>query len=239
MLTSSFILNLLPLSTPQNVHEHERQQFQYWLSDTPVEEATVISIICMTLPPDGRLLPEHALDLIYGLVHRAASTQVKMVAKQIADVHALLFSSAHILDPILGFCFYRPNLPDDAQPLQFHVSIRSWFWKAVLIIILMTAFNPHHFGELVFKSPTIKFLIEKVIKNQMEDLYNLKDSDTVLQAERQYIDMFANEMKERNLNVEIFGIKEEEDNSELYYSHVCYNMKEKGYSLTTIIVYAQ
>ncbi|KAH3871098.1 hypothetical protein DPMN_034292, partial [Dreissena polymorpha] len=108
--------------------------------DCPVLEDTLMRILVIGLSRDFALGPPDAVELADILIRRAASLQYE--GRQVLHVARL-----ELFDALLNLCSYRhPEnivLPSGYQAPQLAIS--SLYWKAWIILLIISAFNPATF----------------------------------------------------------------------------------------------
>ncbi|XP_042197003.1 integrator complex subunit 1 [Callorhinchus milii] len=141
--------------------ESDRNFFLRLCSEVPLLEDTLMRILVIGLSRDLSLGPADAMELADHLVKRAASVQAD-------DLEVLRVERIQLIDAVLNLCTYHHpeniQLPPGYQPPALAIS--SLYWKAWLLLLVVTAFNPQNIGLAAWEGyPTLKMLMEMVMTN--------------------------------------------------------------------------
>ncbi|XP_052774424.1 integrator complex subunit 1-like [Mya arenaria] len=129
--------------------------------ECPVLEDTLMRLFVIGLSRDLPLPPPDAVEYADVLIRRAANLNADG-----RDV--LLVERLEFFDALLNLCTYRHpeniTLPSGYTPPQLAIS--NLYWKAWIILLVISAFNPATFGLSAWENyPTLKCLIEMVMTN--------------------------------------------------------------------------
>ncbi|KAL3877747.1 hypothetical protein ACJMK2_035409 [Sinanodonta woodiana] len=130
-------------------------------SECPVQEDTLMRILVIGLSRELPLGPNDALEMADQLMKRAAS----LYTSGRAVLHVERFE---LVDALFNLCTYRhPDnivLPKGYKPPTLAIS--ALYWKAWIMLLILTAFNPSTFGFAAWDNyPTLKCLMEMVMTN--------------------------------------------------------------------------
>ncbi|KAK3607441.1 hypothetical protein CHS0354_035142 [Potamilus streckersoni] len=130
-------------------------------SECPVQEDTLMRILVIGLSRELPLGPNDALEMADQLIKRAAS----LYTSGRAVLHVERFE---LVDALFNLCTYRhPDnivLPKGYKPPTLAIS--ALYWKAWIMLLILTAFNPSTFGFAAWENyPTLKCLMEMVMTN--------------------------------------------------------------------------
>lgn len=145
--------------------EPERTTLLRLVSETPIHEDTLIRIILIGITKEIPFTIPDTFDIIIMLIKRASTmriTNCPVVQANKFDIIDFLFSMAEYHHP------ENINLPVDYEPPK--LSITVLYWKAWLILLMISAHNPSSFGAFCWNHyPTMKILMEMCITNQFNE----------------------------------------------------------------------
>lgn len=195
------------LTAGDSVTELEKSRCQYWLTDLPLQESTIVSIVFTAL--NMKLIRQDAaLDMVKLLVRRACLLQNKLSRMNMPH-SAFDFRDANIAFGLLRLAMYEPPLPPHATPPETTICVRAWLWESVILLLPLVAFAPAVFGRAMWELPTVRRLIEALVKGKIDELEKLEDEDSVLRNQNELILAFGREMlllnEQHGLNIEIFN----------------------------------
>ncbi|XP_053468879.1 integrator complex subunit 1 isoform X2 [Ictalurus furcatus] len=141
--------------------ESDRNFFLRLCSEVPLLEDTLMRILVIGLSRDLPLGPADAMELADHLVKRAAGVQSD-------DLDVLHVERIQLIDAVLNLCTYHHpeniQLPAGYQPPNLAIS--TLYWKAWLLLLVVTAFNPQKIGLAAWDGySTLKMLMEMVMTN--------------------------------------------------------------------------
>ncbi|GFS13999.1 integrator complex subunit 1 [Elysia marginata] len=143
--------------------ESERGLMLKLASESPVMEDTLMRLLVIGLLPDLPLSAPDAVELVDQLVCRAAT-----LSHDLGMVDVLQLEQLGFIETLLKLCVYKH--PDSIQlPVGYtppNLAITGLMWKAWLILLVITAYNPSVFGETAWqKFPGLQSLMEMVMTN--------------------------------------------------------------------------
>lgn len=142
--TSSYLLFYT-----DNPTDYEKTQIEYWLKYLPVDEGTLIRLIYFSIPTK-MLAQDSTLDIIQQLVYRAAILKRELESKNII-CDTLKAEHESMLHAILSLSTYHVQLPQDVKMKNtVPIAIRSWFWQALIIVIIIASLNPVKLGKIAW-----------------------------------------------------------------------------------------
>ncbi|XP_025095936.1 integrator complex subunit 1-like isoform X2 [Pomacea canaliculata] len=141
--------------------ETDRNFYLRLVCEAPVLEDTLMRIMVIGLSRDLPLSSADGVDMVDQLIRRAA----KLYAEGFQVLHV---EKLEIIDALLNLCAYRyPEnivLPKGYTPPTLAIS--TLYWKAWLLLLIITAFNPSTFGVVSWeKYPILRCLMEMVMTN--------------------------------------------------------------------------
>ncbi|XP_065226562.1 integrator complex subunit 1 [Planococcus citri] len=145
-----------------NWPEQDRASFIRYVTEVPLYQDTVLTILAMGLSKDYPLTYADALELVEQLVKRASAlTFTSSIAVLPAD-------KLELVDMLFNLSAYKHpqniELPADYDPPNLAVS--NLYWKSWIILLIYCAHVPNVFGTLAWdKYPTLRVLIEMCITN--------------------------------------------------------------------------
>jgi integrator complex subunit 1 len=130
-------------------------------SEIPVLEDTLLNILQIGLSKDHPLSAPDALELCDQLLRRCAAAPhqgLAMLQAQKQDIFDMMLSLT---------AYHHPEnivLPQGYNPPELAIS--NLYWKAWLMLLLLTAHNPNSFGSAAWEQyPTLRSLMEMCITN--------------------------------------------------------------------------
>ncbi|XP_049307137.1 integrator complex subunit 1 isoform X1 [Bactrocera dorsalis] len=145
--------------------EPERGTLLRIVSETPVLEDTLLRIILIGITKDIPLTIPETIDIIMMVIKRASSMRI-------LNYPAVQANKYDVIDFLFNMVEYHYpeniNLPLDYVPPKLAITIL--YWKAWIIMLMISAHNPSTFGAFCWKHyPTMKALIEMCITNQFSE----------------------------------------------------------------------
>lgn len=142
--------------------EPERGTLLRIVTETPVLEDTLLRIILIGITKDIPLTIPETIDIIMMVIKRASSMRI-------LNYPAVQANKYDVIDFLFNMVEYHYpeniNLPLDYVPPKLAIIIL--YWKAWIIMLMISAHNPSTFGAFCWKHyPTMKALIEMCITNQ-------------------------------------------------------------------------
>ncbi|KAH8402313.1 hypothetical protein KR009_011352 [Drosophila setifemur] len=166
--------------------EPERGAILRIISETPIHEETLLRIILIGITKDIPFSIANTFDVLLLVIKRVSG----MKASNIPAVQANKFD---IIDFLFSMSEYHHpeniRLPSDYEPPK--LAIIAFYWKAWLILLMISAHNPSTFGAFCWDHyPTMKMLIEICITNQFNNSTTNKDELQIITVERDHILQF-------------------------------------------------
>ncbi|EDW74464.1 uncharacterized protein Dwil_GK21929 [Drosophila willistoni] len=166
--------------------EPERGAILRIISETPIHEETLLRIILIGITKDIPFSIANTFDVLLMVIKRVSG----MKANNFPAVQANKFD---IIDFLFSMSEYHHpeniRLPSDYEPPK--LAIIAFYWKAWLILLMISAHNPSTFGAFCWDHyPTMKMLIEICITNQFSTPTTHKDELQTITVERDHILQF-------------------------------------------------
>ncbi|KAM7343453.1 integrator complex subunit 1 [Cochliomyia hominivorax] len=163
--------------------EPERTTLLRLVSETPIHEDTLLRIILIGITKEIPFTIPDTFDIIISLIKRASImriTNCPVVQANKFDIIDFLFSMAEYHHP------ENINLPVDYEPPKLAITVL--YWKAWLIMLMISAHNPSTFGAFCWNHyPTMKMLMEMCITNQFNETAMSKEELQIVPLERDHI----------------------------------------------------
>lgn len=146
--------------------EPERVGLLRLISETPVNEESLLRIILMGISKDRPFDIVSSIEVIEQTIKRAS-------ALKCIDCPAVFVQKFDIIDFLFSMAEYHHpeniRLPEDYDPPK--LAIKELYWKVWNILLMISAHNPGTFGALCWSQyPTLKMLMELCITNQFQDV---------------------------------------------------------------------
>ncbi|CAD7011485.1 unnamed protein product [Ceratitis capitata] len=163
--------------------EPERGTILRIVSETPVLEDTLLRIILIGITKDIPLTVPETIDVIMMVIKRAASMRT-------LNYPAIQANKYDVIDFLFNMVEYHYpeniTLPLGYIPPKFAITVL--YWKAWIIMLMISAHNPSTFGAFCWKHyPTMKSLIEMCITNQFIEQNAGKEELQMVSLEREQI----------------------------------------------------
>ncbi|EDW09794.1 integrator complex subunit 1 [Drosophila mojavensis] len=166
--------------------EPERGAILRIISETPIHEETLLRIILIGITKDIPFSIANTFDILLLVIKRVSgmkATDFPAVQANKFDIIDFLFSMSEYHHP------ENIQLPEDYEPPK--LAIIAFYWKAWLILLMISAHNPSTFGAFCWDHyPTMKLLIEICITNQFNSFVSNKDELQIITVERDHILQF-------------------------------------------------
>lgn len=151
--------------------EPERGAILRIISETPIHEETLLRIILIGITKDIPFSIANTFDILLLVIKRVSgmkATDFPAVQANKFDIIDFLFSMSEYHHP------ENIRLPSDYEPPK--LAIVAFYWKAWLILLMISAHNPSTFGAFCWDHyPTMKMLMETCITNQFNSFTSHKD----------------------------------------------------------------
>ncbi|XP_017839177.1 integrator complex subunit 1 [Drosophila busckii] len=166
--------------------EPERGAILRIISETPIHEETLLRIILIGITKDIPFSIANTFDILLLVIKRVSgmkATDYPAVQANKFDIIDFLFSMSEYHHP------ENIHLPPDYDPPK--LAIIAFYWKAWLILLMISAHNPSTFGAFCWDHyPTMKMLMETCITNQFNNTLSSKDELQIVTMERDHILQF-------------------------------------------------
>ncbi|KAH8413865.1 hypothetical protein KR222_010620 [Zaprionus bogoriensis] len=166
--------------------EPERGAILRIISETPIHEETLLRIILIGITKDIPFSIANTFDILLLVIKRVSgmkATDFPAVQANKFDIIDFLFSMSEYHHP------ENIRLPTDYEPPK--LAIVAFYWKAWLILLMISAHNPSTFGAFCWDHyPTMKMLMETCITNQFNSFTSNKDELQIVTVERDHILQF-------------------------------------------------
>ncbi|XP_060659679.1 integrator complex subunit 1 [Drosophila nasuta] len=166
--------------------EPERAAILRIISETPIHEETLLRIILIGITKDIPFSIANTFDILLLVIKRVSgmkATDFPAVQANKFDIIDFLFSMSEYHHP------ENIRLPSDYEPPK--LAIMAFYWKAWLILLMISAHNPSSFGAFCWDHyPTMKMLMEICITNQFNNVVPHKDELQIITVERDHILQF-------------------------------------------------
>ncbi|KAH8309173.1 hypothetical protein KR059_006614 [Drosophila kikkawai] len=166
--------------------EPERGAILRIISETPIHEETLLRIILIGITKDIPFSIANTFDVLLLVIKRVSgmkATNIPAVQANKFDIIDFLFSMSEYHHP------ENIRLPSDYEPPK--LAIIAFYWKAWLILLMISAHNPSTFGAFCWDHyPTMKMLMEICITNQFNNSAANKDELQIITVERDHILQF-------------------------------------------------
>ncbi|EDV37526.1 uncharacterized protein Dana_GF11361 [Drosophila ananassae] len=166
--------------------EPERGAILRIISETPIHEETLLRIILIGITKDIPFSIANTFDVLLLVIKRVSgmkATNIPAVQANKFDIIDFLFSMSEYHHP------ENIRLPSDYEPPK--LAIIAFYWKAWLILVMISAHNPSSFGAFCWDHyPTMRMLIEICITNQFNNSSTNKDELQIMTVERDHILQF-------------------------------------------------
>ncbi|XP_034480051.1 integrator complex subunit 1 [Drosophila innubila] len=166
--------------------EPERGAILRIISETPIHEETLLRIILIGITKDIPFSIANTFDILLLVIKRVSgmkATDFPAVQANKFDIIDFLFSMSE---------YHHPEnilLPSDYDPPK--LAIIAFYWKAWLILLMISAHNPSTFGAFCWDHyPTMKMLMETCITSQFNSFISHKDELQIISVERDHILQF-------------------------------------------------
>jgi len=151
--------------------EPERGAILRIISETPIHEETLLRIILIGITKDIPFSIANTFDVLLLVIKRVSgmkATNIPAVQANKFDIIDFLFSMSEYHHP------ENIRLPSDYEPPK--LAIIAFYWKAWLILLMISAHNPSSFGAFCWDHyPTMKMMMEICITNQFNNSAANKD----------------------------------------------------------------
>jgi len=108
------------------------------------------------------------------LLKKASILQLKLNSKKI-DCKTFIVSNTNVIIELFKLCTYQ--IPSLQNILNKTISEKKLIWQAIIITLIMSSLSPSIIGKFCWESiHTIKFLMEKIIKDKIDDLKELSEN---------------------------------------------------------------
>ncbi|XP_054737283.1 integrator complex subunit 1 isoform X1 [Anastrepha obliqua] len=163
--------------------EPERGALLRIASETPVLEDTLLRIILIGITKDIPLTIPETIDVIMMVIKRASTMRIP-------NYPAVQANKYDVIDFLFNMVEYHYpeniNLPLGYAPPKLAITVL--YWKAWIIMLMISAHNPSTFGAFCWKHyPTMKVLIEMCITNQFTEPHIGKEELQLVSLEREQI----------------------------------------------------
>lgn len=163
--------------------EPERAILLRMTSETPVHEETLIRLILIGITKEIPFSIPETMDILMLVIKRAS-------AMRVVNCPAVLTTKFDIIDFLFSMAEYHHpeniKLPVDYEPPKLAITVL--YWKAWLIMLMISAHNPSTFGAFCWNHyPTVKMLIEICITNQFNENAVTKEELQIATIERDHI----------------------------------------------------
>ncbi|XP_016953336.1 integrator complex subunit 1 [Drosophila biarmipes] len=166
--------------------EPERGAILRIISETPIHEETLLRIILIGITKDIPFSIANTFDVLLLVIKRVSgmkATNIPAVQANKFDIIDFLFSMSEYHHP------ENIRLPSDYEPPK--LAIIAFYWKAWLILLMISAHNPSTFGAFCWDHyPTMKMMMEICITNQFNNSAANKDELQIITVERDHILQF-------------------------------------------------
>ncbi|XP_017070311.1 integrator complex subunit 1 [Drosophila eugracilis] len=166
--------------------EPERGAILRIISETPIHEETLLRIILIGITKDIPFSIANTFDVLLLVIKRVSgmkATNIPAVQANKFDIIDFLFSMSEYHHP------ENIRLPPDYEPPK--LAIIAFYWKAWLILLMISAHNPSSFGAFCWDHyPTMKMMMEICITNQFNNSAANKDELQIITVERDHILQF-------------------------------------------------
>lgn len=146
--------------------EPERTALLRLVAESPIHEETLIRIILIGITKDIPFNIPETFDIIILLLKRPSSlrnSNCPLVQANKYDIIDFLFSMSEYHHP------ENIKIPADYEAPKLAITVL--YWKAWLILLMISAHNPSTFGAFCWSHyPTIKLLMEMCITNQFNEI---------------------------------------------------------------------
>ncbi|EDX08492.1 GD11823 [Drosophila simulans] len=166
--------------------EPERGAILRIISETPIHEETLLRIILIGITKDIPFSIANTFDVLLLVIKRVSgmkATNIPAVQANKFDIIDFLFSMSEYHHP------ENIRLPAEYEPPK--LAIIAFYWKAWLILLMISAHNPSTFGAFCWDHyPTMKMMMEICITNQFNNSSASKDELQIITVERDHILQF-------------------------------------------------
>lgn len=152
--------------------EPERSTLLRLVTETPIHEDTLFRIILIGITKEIPYNVPDTFDIILLILKRASSMRLS------CNCPVVEASKLEIIDFVFSMSEYHHpeniNLPTDYEPPKLAITVL--YWKAWLILLIISAHNPSTFGAFCWSHyPTMKVIMEMCITNQFSETPPTKD----------------------------------------------------------------
>ncbi|XP_067629113.1 integrator complex subunit 1 isoform X2 [Eurosta solidaginis] len=163
--------------------EPERGTLIRIVSETPVLEETLLRIILIGITKDIPLTIPETIDVIMMVIKRASTMRI-------LNYPAVQANKYDVIDFLFNMVEY--HYPENIKlPLGYvppKLAITVLYWKAWIIMLMISAHNPSTFGAFCWKHyPTMKALIEMCITDQFGEQFIGKEELQLVSLEKEQI----------------------------------------------------
>lgn len=175
---------ILLLENPEQYSRHdqwpsepERTTLLRLVTETPIHEDTLLRIILIGITKEIPFNVPDTFDIILLILKRASSMRLSI------NCPVVEASKLEIIDFVFSMSEYHHpeniNLPSDYEPPKLAITVL--YWKAWLILLIISAHNPSSFGAFCWSHyPTMKIIMEMCITNQFVETAPTKDELQVI-----------------------------------------------------------
>ncbi len=190
------------MNAPAQITEQEQKSFAHYFGELPVENRTLVNIIYSSLM-NRYISNSDAITVIHALICKAAKMRLWSSRPCFVQMEE---------DAILSAMF-QLSLFDPAQEVKqqdikippLNLCYRGLFWKVCTTCVILAAANPSTMGLSATRYPVLKYLLEKVLKNQWG---YIPEDEISQQHEIETVDATCREMveftRQNGLELEIF-----------------------------------
>ncbi|CAH0555452.1 unnamed protein product [Brassicogethes aeneus] len=209
------LLKLLFLEQPEHYYkvdswpgENERNLFLRLASEVPLHQNTLIRILLIGISKEHPIAQTEIMEITDQLIKRAANLPQDYEPPVVVD-------KIEIMDFFFNLCSYNypENIALPAGYLPPKLAITGIYWKAWLMLLILSAHNPMNFGSIAWdKYPTLRMFMEMCITNHfsfppptmssLEDDYQVKEQQ-IIALEKQKILEFESHLAAATSKMEI------------------------------------
>ncbi|GAB0098046.1 Integrator complex subunit 1 [Sergentomyia squamirostris] len=177
------ILFLDALESDQWIPEPDKASLLRLVSEIPVQEDALLRIIYIGVTKEIPFSVPDTMEIIEQIVKRAALFRFTNYA-------TLRVSNPEIITFLFGMAEYHHpdniSLPAGYEPPNLTISVL--FWKAINILLLLSAHNPESIGASCWEQyPLMRTLMEVCITNQFAELKKMEENTKISLAEKSQI----------------------------------------------------
>ncbi|XP_055692691.1 integrator complex subunit 1 isoform X2 [Lutzomyia longipalpis] len=164
--------------------EPDRTSLLKLVSEIPVREDALLRIIYIGVTKEIPFSVPDTMEILEQIVKRAAQFRFA------TDYATLRVNKLEIIDFLFSMAeYHHPDnitLPTGYEPPKLTISVL--FWKAINILLLLSAHNPETIGAFCWEHyPLMRTLMEVCITNQFAELKKIEDNAKLAVAEKSQI----------------------------------------------------